>query len=268
VAGSRKTRVTNRGGHAKHVGAAKTNRRVAKKAPRAAARRGVKTQKRGGPAAKTRDYARRQKAVRAAAARHPVHVKAIAPKKGEAKVRTRVNVSIPEQADAKRAIDNLLVNEEVVEYLKKNVSKRAVDVINMLATPETDENLAEQLGMKINAIRRILNIMQGYGITNYYVSKNTNGWLSFSWYINANKVAPFLEYIGSMGDNKVAADENCNDYFICNNCYKNDKFIYTFDAAFETEFKCSCGNNLERIEREQVEALLNKKPADSKQDLV
>jgi len=147
------------------------------------------------------------------------------------------------------------------------VSKKAVDVINMLAMPETDENLAERLDMKINAIRRILNIMHGYGITNYYVSKNTNGWLSFSWYINANKVPPFLEYIGSMGSEKVVVDDNCNDYFICNNCYKNDKFIYTFDAAFETGFKCACGNNLERVEKAQVEALLGKKTEDLESNL-
>ena len=164
-----------------------------------------------------------------------------------------------ELIEAKKAIDDLLVNERAVEYLKKNVSRRAVDVINMLAMPETDENLAEKLDMKINAIRRILNIMQGYGITNYYVSKNTNGWLSFSWYINANKVLPFLEYISGMGNEKAVMNENCNDYFICSSCYKNDKFIYTFDAAFETSFKCNCGSSLERIDKEQVETLLNKK---------
>jgi transcription factor E len=175
------------------------------------------------------------------------------------KPRTKVNVSIPEQADAKKAIDNLLLSETAVEYLKRNVSKRAVDVINMLAAPETDEGLAEMLGMKINAIRRILNIMHGYGITNYYVSKNVNGWLSFSWYINANKVPVFLDYISSMEKEKLTADENCNDFFVCNGCYKNDKFIYTFDAAFEAGFKCNCGNNLERIDKPQVEALLGEK---------
>jgi transcription initiation factor TFIIE subunit alpha len=171
----------------------------------------------------------------------------------------KVNISIPAQADAKKAIDNLLINEKAVDYLKRNVSKRAVEVINMLGAPETDEGIAEMLNMKINAIRRILNIMHGYGITNYYVSKNVNGWLSFSWYINANKVPAFLEYIGSMDSGRAVADENCNDYFVCDSCYKNDKFIYTFDAAFEAGFKCNCGNNLERRDRVQVEKLLVEK---------
>lgn len=171
----------------------------------------------------------------------------------------KVNINIPAQADAKKAIDDLLINEKAVDYLKRNVSKRAVEVINILDAPETDEGIAETLGMKINAIRRILNIMHGYGITNYYVSKNVNGWLSFSWYINANKVPAFLDYISSMDSGKVVADENCNDYFVCKDCYTNDKFIYTFDAAFEAGFKCNCGNNLDRVDKERVEELLAEK---------
>ena len=159
-------------------------------------------------------------------------------KEKAAEVRKKVNVNIPQPEEVKDALDKLLTNEMAMEYLKKNVSKMAVDVIGMLVTPKTDEYLAEQLGMKINAIRRILNIMQGYGITNYYISKNTKGWLSFAWYINTNKLAPFLEYVDSMEKEKSIVNENCNDYFICDNCYKSDKFVFTFDSAFESNFKC------------------------------
>ena len=97
----------------------------------------------------------------------------------------------------KKEIETLLANEKVNEYLKRNVSKTAIDVLNMLSSPKTDEHLAEQLGLKINAIRRILNIMQGYGITNYYVSKNTKGWLSFAWYVNTTKLNQFLNVVNS-----------------------------------------------------------------------
>ena len=122
---------------------------------------------------------------------------------------------IPQPDEVKESLDKLLSNERAVEYLKKNVSKMAVDVIGMLVTPKTDEFLAEQMGTKINAIRRILNIMQGYGITNYYISKNTKGWLSFAWYINTSKLPPFLEYVEGMEKEKSIVSETCNDYFIC-----------------------------------------------------
>lgn len=153
-------------------------------------------------------------------------------------------------------IDRLVNNLSATEYLRKNVSKTSVEVISMLVTPKTDEYLAEQLGMKINAVRRVLNIMQGYGITNYYVSKNTKGWLSFAWYINTSKLGPFLDHVMELEREKVVVNNNCNDYFICNSCYDTDKLLYTFDAAFESSFKCSCGKSLSRVEKDKAEALI------------
>jgi len=171
----------------------------------------------------------------------------------------RTNVSISNPDEVKASVDTLLLNTHAVEYLKKNVSKMAVDVITMLVTPKTDEYIAEELGMKINAIRRILNIMQGYGITNYYISKNTKGWLSFAWYINTSKLPPFLEYVDSMEREKSIVTDTCNDYFVCQGCYSNDRFVFTFDSAFENNFKCNnCGKNLNRMNREEAQLLINK----------
>jgi transcription initiation factor IIE alpha subunit len=171
------------------------------------------------------------------------------------KKRTNVNIMPPEET--KRAIDKLLSNEKAVEYLKRNVSKAAIDVVCTLVTPKTDEQLVEQLGMKINAIRRILNIMQGYGITNYYISKNTKGWLSFAWYINTGKLRPFLDYVANTESEKTITNSNCNDYFLCDNCYKTDKLLYTFDAAFESSFRCPCGKSLARMDKEEAETIIN-----------
>ncbi|MGC8586025.1 MAG: hypothetical protein ACP5K5_00565 [Candidatus Micrarchaeia archaeon] len=171
--------------------------------------------------------------------------------------RKEVNVTAPDEA--KKLINMIMTNEKIVEYLKKNVSKRAIDVISLLSYPRTDEYIAEQLGLKVNAVRRILNILQGYGVTNYHISKNDNGWLSFGWYINANKMPTFLEYIDNLTKTKDVADENCNDYFICKKCFENEKFVYTFDAAFEAGFKCkTCNGKLEHIGKEEVEQLLKK----------
>ncbi len=186
---------------------------------------------------------------------HATHLK----QKDKPKEKIRSNVSISNPEEVKASLDKLLLNMHAVEYLKKNVSKMAVDVIGMLVTPKTDEFIAEQLGMKINAIRRILNIMQGYGITNYYISKNTKGWLSFAWYINTSKLPPFLEYVNSIEKEKSVVTDTCNDYFVCESCYKNDRFVFTFDSAFENNFKCNgCGKNLNRMNREEAQLLINK----------
>ena len=171
----------------------------------------------------------------------------------------RINQYIPSQKETDEALRVLLSNDFAVDYIRKNVNKNALDVLSLLRSPNTDEAIAAQLDMKVNSVRRILNIMQGYRITNYYVAKNTNGWLSFAWYININKIGSFFDYIKSMkGDEYSIIKDNCNDYFVCKKCYNDDNIIFTFDAAYETGFKCaSCGNKFEMINKEEATALIN-----------
>ncbi len=164
-------------------------------------------------------------------------------------------LNIASAEEVKSAVEGLLSDNDSVSFLRKNISKWAPDVLNMLVTPKTDEYLAEQLGMKINAVRRILNLMQGYGVTNYYVAKNTNGWLSFAWYVNTDKVAPFFDYIKSVSSRKSIVTDECNDYFMCNGCYPKDRLIFTFDAAYEAGFKCNCGQKFARIDKDAAEKM-------------
>jgi transcription initiation factor IIE alpha subunit len=175
----------------------------------------------------------------------------------EGRIRRSAPIIAPPE-EVKGAVGKLLNNAVAVNFLMKNVSKWAPDVLNMLSTPKTDEYLAEQLDLKINAIRRILNLMQGYGITNYYIAKNTNGWLSFAWYVNTGKVPSFFEYINNVASKKTVINNDCNDYFVCNDCYQKDKLIFTFDAAFEASFRCNgCGKKFTRIEKEAAERLVD-----------
>jgi transcription factor E len=171
----------------------------------------------------------------------------------------KITLGLPGASEAKGAIDILLNNNIGITYLKKNVSRSVADVISLLTVARTDEYIAEKLGIKINAVRRILNIMQNYGITNYYISKNKNGWLSFAWYMNTSKLPAFLEHVRGVESEKSMIEENCNDYFICNSCYKDNKLIFTFDAAYEAGFSCNaCGKNLDRLGgKNDVERLLD-----------
>lgn len=204
-----------------------------------------------------------RKTVRVAKAKSPIRT-AKRPVRAKAAVKTKVepkslkepvakrgvinNVSSPEEI--KEALGLLLNDANSAAFLRKNVSKWAPDVLNMLTTPKTDEFLAEKLNMKINAIRRILNLMQGYGVTNYYVAKNTNGWLSFAWYVNVSKVGPFFDYIKSVSNRRTVVTNECNDYFLCNGCYPKDKLVFTFDAAYEAAFRCNCGQKFVQVNKD------------------
>ena len=164
-------------------------------------------------------------------------------------------IAPPEEVGA--SLNSLFQNDMAMSFLKKNISKWSPEVLKMLTSPKTDEYLAEKLGMKINAIRRILNLLHGHGLTNYYVSKNTGGWLSFAWYINTSKVEPFFDYINNMANEKTVVTSDCNDYFMCNNCYPKENVIFTFDSAFESSFKCTCGQKLSRMSRLDVENIID-----------
>jgi len=154
-------------------------------------------------------------------------------------------------------IHTLIEDTEIADYLNKNVSRHAGEVINLLSHPSTDEDIAAALDLKINAVRRILNIMQGYGITNYTVSKNNEGWLSFEWYINTNKVPQFFDYVKNTQQENSVLKDDCNDYFICDKCYDENRFIFTFDAAYEAKFKCNvCDKRLSRIDKDKVAELV------------
>jgi transcription factor E len=174
--------------------------------------------------------------------------------------KSTIHANIASEDMASTAIRSLAANDSAVNYLKKNISKRSLDVLNMLSVPKTDDDIAQQLDMKINAVRRMLNLMQGCGITNYYVAKNVNGWLSFAWYVNVDKVPSFLEYAEGLENRKPLTLTDCNDYFICNDCYSQNGLIFTFDAAFEGNFKCGvCGSGLEMIGKEKALELTESK---------
>jgi transcription factor E len=210
-----------------------------------------------------RTAARRPRSHRGARSKVAKKVKRIkrVPQTKKSRRKAKARVSSEEEAAQRltvnTVIDGIINNELATEYLRKNVSKKATDVISALTEPKTDEQLAAELGIKINAVRRILNIMHGYGITNYNISKDSKGWLSFLWFINTNKIDQFYDYISKKNSMMNIIDENCNDYFICKECFNENKLIFNFDSSFEVGFKCVlCGNKLERISKEEALGLL------------
>jgi len=177
-------------------------------------------------------------------------------KRTEHKVATIATQKERVVVDPGAIIEGLLEDSIISNYLIKNVSRRAPEIMRMLEKPQDDEKIAEALGMKINAVRRVLNILQGYGITDYKISKNENGWLQFEWSINSREVSKFLDYVEETINKNSVIRADCNDYFICNNCYADNKLVFTFDAAFEEKFKCNCGKEMIRIDKEAAQKLI------------
>ncbi|MGC8567847.1 MAG: hypothetical protein ACP5RP_02105 [Candidatus Micrarchaeia archaeon] len=175
--------------------------------------------------------------------------------KKEKKIKERHN-SVPEAAEARKVIATIMENENAIRYLQKNMGKEATDVLKMLETPKTDDYISEKLNIKINTVRKILNRAEEYGLTSYFVSKNSGGWLSFSWYINSKKANEFFDYIKAANNVQEWYIKDTNDYFICEKCYEKNKFVMTFDAAYENKFKCNiCGSSLVHKTKEEIQNL-------------
>jgi len=170
----------------------------------------------------------------------------------------REMVLFAEQERIKAA--TLLENEAFVEFIAKNVGKKAINIIKLLHLPQTDDKLAADLSVKINEVRRILNVLDSYGVARYDTNKDSKGWLTFKWYLDTGKLAELnQEVMTRKPESAYKLPEDCNDFFFCNSCYEEQKMILPFDAAFEAEFKCSsCGKQLKQLSKQEAMVLFEK----------
>ena len=160
--------------------------------------------------------------------------------------------------DTKQAA-TLLENRAFTQHITSKVGPIAPEILRELVkSPKTDEDIATQLNIKVNDIRRSLNLMNGYSIVKYDVNKDNKGWLIFKWRLNNERLEDYI--------NKVELElrtveqpnlpGNCNDFFICKKCYSTQKVILPFDSAFESGFNCgSCGKPYVILNKEETIAL-------------
>ncbi|MGC9156653.1 MAG: hypothetical protein ACP5GD_00455 [Candidatus Micrarchaeia archaeon] len=159
------------------------------------------------------------------------------------------------------AINTVLANDAFVEYIHTNVGRYGVEVMKRLTVPKTDDALANELSVKVNEVRRVLNLLSGYGITKYDTEKDSKGWLTFHWYVDADKLLEFNNNISAKKEEVlIGLPEDCDDFFVCEKCFDYNKVVLPFDVAFEHSFKCpDCGKPLKRLSKEEAKSLLLEK---------
>lgn len=182
-------------------------------------------------------------------------------KKRALKEQAKLDAEVAERE--KIRIDGLLDNVVFADFISKNVGKKAINVIKMLHSPQTDEKIAADLSVKINEIRRILNVLDSYGVARYDTNKDNKGWLTFKWYLDGEKLTELHQNtLSNKHENAYRMPENCNDFFYCGKCYQEAKVILPFDAAFESQFRCDgCGKQLKQLSKEEARALFEEEAA-------
>lgn len=151
-------------------------------------------------------------------------------------------------------IDNLIraleLPPEEIQYIaediKNTVEKTIIPIIQSLIDGvETDEEIAEKTGIKLNIVRKVLYKLYDLKIANYKRSKNPETqWFTYSWKFDEeeliNKIIRDCEEKKS-NLNATLEEERNNIFFVC----PLGHVRYNFDEASDEDFFCPCGEEVE-----------------------
>ena len=151
-------------------------------------------------------------------------------------------------------IDNLIraleLPQEDIQFIADNiretVEETIIPIINALDEGiETDEEIAEKTGIKLNIVRKILYKLYDLKIATYKRSKDPETqWFTYSWKFDKeeliNQINKESESELKALNDRLAYEEN-NMFFIC----PEGHVRYNFDEASDEEFLCVCGEELQ-----------------------
>jgi transcription initiation factor TFIIE subunit alpha len=148
------------------------------------------------------------------------------------------------------AFEELLEDPVIQKYLHELVGPKGMPVA--AAPPDgevTDEELAEELDMELNDIRRALFILYENDLATYRrLRDEDSGWLTYLWTFQYDKIPENLE--DEMHRLYEALDERreyerTHEFYLCEVC----SIRFEFGEAMDFGFECpECGSPLESME--------------------
>ncbi len=148
----------------------------------------------------------------------------------------------------------------IANDIKETVEKTIIPIIKALRDGiETDEEIANKTGIKLNIVRKILYKLYDLKIANYKRSKDPETqWFTYSWKFEEaeliNKINEECEGELSELREQLANEEN-NMFFIC----PQGHVRYNFDEASDEEFLCVCGEELEFQDNSDIIKQINER---------
>jgi len=163
--------------------------------------------------------------------------------------------------EAPDGIDNLIIAlglpqediRDIAEDIKTTVEKTILPIIKALNDGiETDEEIAEKTGIKLNIVRKMLYKLYDLKIANYKRSKDPETqWFTYSWKFEEEELIKQIREECDNDLNELNAElekEKNNMFFICPLRHVR----YTFDEASDEEFLCVCGEALEFEDNSEI----------------
>jgi transcription initiation factor TFIIE subunit alpha len=156
------------------------------------------------------------------------------------------------------AFEELLEDPVIQKYLHELVGPKGMPVA--AAPPDgevTDEELAEELGLELNDVRRALFILYENDLASYRrLRDEDSGWLTYLWTFEYEKIPEALE--GEMYRLLEALEgrgeyERTHEFYLCEVC----GIRFEFGEAMDFGFECpDCGTEMESMENTRlVEAM-------------
>jgi transcription initiation factor TFIIE subunit alpha len=156
---------------------------------------------------------------------------------------------------------------KVIRYLGGEEAVRVVEALRRMGEA-TDEVLANEVGIRINDVRKILLKLYERGLLSAIrVQDESTGWYIFRWRAQPDQVDTFIRSRRRKVLEKLKrrlSYEESRSFFRCDNC---EEVYMPFDEAMERAFICPrCGAPLKGIDNsravERIRELIKKLEAE------
>jgi transcription initiation factor TFIIE subunit alpha len=148
----------------------------------------------------------------------------------------------------------ILKEDNVRRFFEETLGEEGITIINaMMGREATDEKVAEELGLKLNVVRKVFYKLYDYRLASYVRTKDKDiGWYIYTWKLDL----PRVQKVIFDRKKKVLEDltgkleyETNTVFFACS----NDRFRIPYDIASERSFRCpQCEGTLEFINNQKV----------------
>jgi transcription initiation factor TFIIE subunit alpha len=152
------------------------------------------------------------------------------------------------------AFEELLEDPVIQKYLHELVGPKGMPVA--AAPPDgevTDEELAEELGLELNDVRRALFILYENDLASYRrLRDEDSGWLTYLWTFEYGKIPEQLEeemhrLLAALEERREY--ERNHEFYLCETC----GIRFEFEEGMEFGFECpECGSQLESLENTRL----------------
>ncbi|PSP57301.1 transcription factor [Halobacteriales archaeon QH_7_66_36] len=152
------------------------------------------------------------------------------------------------------AYEELLEDPVIQKYLHELVGPTGMPVA--AAPPDgevTDEELAEELGLDLNDVRRALFILYENDLASYRrLRDEDSGWLTYLWTFQYDNITEKLEeemhrLLDALAERRDY--ERNNEFYLC----EQDSIRFEFGEAMEFGFECpNCGGQLVDMDNDRL----------------